>query len=286
MKVIEERLALHNGAAIPKLGLGTWFIPDDQAEKAVCQATLLGYRHVDTAQAYNNEQGVGHGIRSCGIPRDQLFVTDKVAAGAKSYAEAAASIDESLTKMGLDYLDLLLIHSPQPWGEWRGEKRYFDENKEVWCAMEDACHAGKVKSIGVSNFLQDDLESLLQTCSIQPAVNQLLVHIGNTPLSLMAFCREHHILVEAYSPIAHGEALKNEAIAAMAAQYGVSVSQLCIRYVLQLGCVALPKTANPLHMAENTQVDFEISNKDMETLKRLSFREYGEYSHFPVFSNK
>ena len=286
MKVIEERLALHNSAAIPRLGLGTWFIPDDQAEKAVCQATLLGYRHVDTAQAYNNERGVGQGIRNCGIPRDQLFVTDKVAAGAKSYAEAAASIDESLAKMGLDYLDLLLIHSPQPWGEWRSEKRYFDENKEVWRAMEDACRAGKVKSIGVSNFLQDDLESLLQTCSIQPAVNQLLVHIGNTPLSLMAFCREHHILVEAYSPIAHGEALKNEAIAAMAAQYGVSVSQLCIRYVLQLGCVALPKTANPLHMAENTQVDFEISDKDMETLKRLSFREYGEYSHFPVFSNK
>ena len=178
---------LSNGIEIPALGLGTWFIDDDKADKAVISAVKIGYRHIDTAQAYGNERGVGAGIKACGIPREELFVTSKVAAEAKTYDAAAKSIDETLDKMGLPYIDLMLIHSPQPWAEWRDDKRYFEENVQVWKALEDAYTAGKVKAIGVSNFLIDDLENLLSHCKIRPMVNQLLIHIGNTPAELIAY---------------------------------------------------------------------------------------------------
>ena len=187
--------------------------------------------------------------------------------------------------MGLDYLDLMIIHSPQPWAEFREEKRYFAENKEVWRALEDAYAAGKLRAIGVSNFLQDDLENLLADCRIKPMVNQVLLHITNTDRKLLDFCREQGILVEAYSPIAHGEALKNPSITQMARKYGVTPAQLCIRYVLQLGTVALPKTANPDHMRDNGAVDFQISPEDMQALEAMEkIESYGEFDMFPVFS--
>lgn len=254
--ILQETYRLENGVQIPKLGLGTWFIEDENAAQAVRDAVAAGYRLIDTAQAYGNERGVGEGLRTCGLPREQLFVTSKVAAEAKSYEAAARSIDETLAKIGLEYLDMMIIHSPQPWAEFRVENRYFAENKEVWRALEDAYAAGKLRAIGVSNFLRDDLENLLEDCRIKPMVNQILLHITNTDRALLDFCREQGILVEAYSPIAHGEALKNPAITQMARKYNVTPAQLCIRYVLQLGTVALPKTANPAHMRDNGAVDF------------------------------
>lgn len=285
--MLNETYTLSNGVKIPKLGLGTWFIDDDKAEDAVKEAVKLGYRLIDTAQAYGNECGVGEGVRNCGLPRNEIFVTSKVAAEAKSYESAAASIDETLSKIGLDYIDMMIIHSPQPWAEFRIEKRYFEENKEVWRALEDAYTAGKIKAIGVSNFLQDDLENILADCKIKPMVNQILLHISNTNTELIDFCNKNGILVEAYSPIAHGEALKNDAITAMAKKYGVSTAQLCIRYVIQLGTVALPKTGNPVHMKDNANVDFEISDEDMKALKEMEHIDnYGEFNVFPVFSGK
>ena len=285
--ILKETYTLENGVQIPKLGLGTWFIDDDKAAEAVRAAVKLGYRLIDTAQAYGNERGVGEGVRTCGIPRAELFVASKVAAELKTYASAAKSIDETLEKMGLDYLDQMIIHSPQPWNEFRVEKRYFEENKEVWRALEDAQAAGKVKVIGVSNFLKDDLENLLGSCRVKPMVNQILLHISNTDLELVEFCKAQGIQVEAYSPIAHGEALKNPAVAEMAKKYSVSAAQLCIRYVLQLGAIALPKTANPDHMANNADVDFTISEVDMQALKNMErIADYGEFNGFPVFSGK
>ena len=285
--ILNEYYTLANGVQIPKLGLGTWFIEDADAPEAVKQAAQIGYRHIDTAQAYGNEAGVGRGVKLCGVPREELFVTSKIAAEAKSYDAAAKSIEESLEKMGLDYLDLMIIHSPQPWAQFRADSRFFEENKEVWRALEDAYQAGKVKAIGVSNFLKDDLQNILDGCRVKPMVNQILTHISNTPLELIAFCKENGILPEAYSPIAHGEALKNREIADMAEKYGVSPAQLCIRYVLELGMVALPKTANPQHMESNASVDFRISDEDMDTLKKVrKIENYGEYSMFPVFSGK
>ena len=284
---LNETYKLSNGVVIPKLGLGTWFIDDDKVADAVKTAVNMGYRLIDTAQAYGNERGVGEGVRTCGLDRKDIFVTSKVAAEAKSYEEAAKSIDETLEKMGLDYLDLMIIHSPQPWTEFRVDNRYFKENKEVWRALEDAYKDGKVKAIGVSNFLQDDLENIMEDCKVKPMVNQILMHISNTNIELIEFCKKNDILVEAYSPIAHGEALKNKEITIIADKYKVSPAQLCINYVIQLGTVALPKTANPTHMKSNSEVDFTISDEDMKTLINMKkIESYGEFDIFPVFSGK
>ncbi|WP_028540256.1 aldo/keto reductase [Paenibacillus sp. J14] len=272
---------------IPNLGLGTWLLNNEQAERALKDAVSLGYRHIDTAQAYMNEEGVGKGIRTCGAAREELFITTKVAAEAKTFFTVTQSIDESLAKLSVDYIDLLIIHSPQPWVEFRGEKRYFEENKEVWKALEAAYKAGKVKAIGLSNFLQDDIENILTSCEIKPMVNQILAHVGNTPWELIDFCQKNDILVEAYSPIAHGAVLNHAEIKAIADKYGVSVAQLCLRYDIQLGLVVLPKTANPDHMRNNAELDFVISDADMEILKNIEpIQNYGEHSFFPVFGGK
>ncbi|OXL84040.1 2,5-diketo-D-gluconic acid reductase [Paenibacillus sp. SSG-1] len=285
--MFNETFKLSNGIEIPKLGLGTWLLDDEQAAQAVRDAVSLGYRHMDTAQAYMNEAGVGEAIRTCGVAREKLFITTKVAAEAKSYDAVTQSIHESLAKLGLEYIDLLIIHSPQPWTEFREEKRYFEENKEVWKAMEDAYRTGKVKAIGLSNFLKDDIENILAGCEIKPMVNQILAHVSNTPLELIEFCQKNDILVEAYSPIAHGAILGNTEVKSIADKYGVSVAQLCLRYDIQLGLVVLPKTANPDHMRNNAELDFVISDADMETLKNAEqIQDYGEHSFFPVFGGK
>ena len=190
--------------------------------------------------------------------------------------------------MGLDYLDQIIIHSPQPWVEVnQSENRYKEENRAVWKALEDAYKAKMVRVIGVSNFLQEDIENLLEVAEVKPMVNQVLCHISNTPSELVEYCQKNGITVEAYSPIAHGEVLHQPEIKAMADRYGVSVPQLCIRYTLQLGTVSLPKTANPDHMKTNAEVDFEIRAEDMETLKNFKkIENYGASSAFPVYGGK
>jgi diketogulonate reductase-like aldo/keto reductase len=285
MTVLDETYRLSNGVEIPRLGLGTWFIDDGEAAEAVRAAVEIGYRNIDTAQAYGNERGVGEGVRTAGVSRDELFVSTKLAAEIKDYDQAVAAIDGSLEKLGLERIDLMLIHSPQPWNDFRGGD-YADGNRAAWRALEDAHRAGRIRSIGVSNFQQHDLENILQGATLVPHVNQLLVHAGNTPSDLLAYCGSKQILVEAYSPIAHGAILQNPAVRAMAEKYGVSVPQLCIRYTLQLGTVSLPKTANPEHMRSNAEVDFEISGDDMDALRDLRDVDYGEHSAFPVYSGK
>lgn len=280
-----ETRTLSNDVTIPTLGLGTWFIDDDKAAQAVRDAVKAGYRNIDTAQAYGNERGVGEGVRTSSVARGDLFVSTKLAAEIKDYDGAVAAIDGSLETMGLDYLDLMLIHSPQPWDDFRGGD-YADGNREAWRALEEAYHAGKLRSIGVSNFLENDLDNILEHGSVAPHVNQILVHAGNTPSDLIDYCASKNIVVEAYSPIAHGEILNNEGVASIAEKYGVSVPQLCIRYTLQLGAVSLPKTANPEHMRSNAEVEFEISAEDMEALRNLDEKDYGESSAFPVYSGK
>ena len=276
---------LNNGVKIPALGLGTWLLNDEQTEQAVIDAISLGYRHIDTAQAYGNEKGVGEGVRKSGVDRQELFITTKVAAEEKTYEGAAASIDESLRKTGLDYFDLMIIHSPQPWKEVNQlDDRYFEGNIQAWKALEAAYKAGKVRAIGVSNFLREDLENLLENTEIKPMVNQVLCHIGNTPLELIEFCQSKEIKVEAYSPIGHGAILNRKDVKAIATKYDVSVAQLSLKYALQLGIVVIPKTSNPDHMKNNAELDFEISDADMETLKAIEkIDDYGEHSFFPVF---
>ena len=281
-----KEFVLSNGVKVPEIGYGTWLIGNDVAYDCVKTAIEVGYTHIDSAQAYGNEENVGKAIRECGLPREKIFLTTKVQAEYKSYEKAKKSIDKSLETLGLDYIDLILIHCPQPWMLFRGKRRFFKENKEVWRALEDAYNEGKVKAIGVSNFLVDDLENILEDCHIKPMVNQILCHIGNTPMDVIKFCQENDIVVESYSPIAHGAALKNPAIVKMAEKYDVSVAQLCIKYTLQLDTISLPKASSREHIIDNLKLDFEISEEDMIELIKLNEIDYGKDSMWPVFWNK
>lgn len=285
--ILQETFRLRNGVDIPKLGLGVWMIPDGEVARVVRDAVEIGYRHVDTAQAYGNERGVGEGLRASGVPREELFVTTKLAAECKSYGEAKTLIDGSLRKLGLDYIDLMLIHSPQPWAEFRDGEHFFEGNLEAWRALEEAHVAGKLGAIGVSNFEPEDLDNLIENGSTKPMVNQVLSHVGATPFDLIDYCRSEDILVEAYSPVAHGALVNAANLAPIAARYGVGVPQLCIRYCLQLGLLPLPKTANAAHLRDNAKVDFVISGADMKMLKGVDGgTDYGAASNFPVFGRK
>lgn len=283
--ILQETYTLSNGVKIPKLGLGTWMIEDNVVADAVKAAIDLGYRHIDTAQAYGNERGVGEGIRNSGIARDELFLQTKLAAEIKDYEGAKAAIDGSLETLGLDYIDLMIIHSPKPWADFAGDEHFFEGNLAAWKALEEAYEAGKIRAIGVSNFEKEDLDNLLDNAKVKPMINQVLAHISNTPFDLIDYATGKGVQVEAYSPIAHGKILDNAEIGAMADKYGVTIPQLCIRYVLQLGLVALPKTDNPAHMKSNAAVDFTISDADMDALKNIEpIKDYGDASVFPVYA--
>ena len=274
---------LSNGVKIPEIGYGTWLVDNKVAYNCVTMALDAGYRHIDSAQAYGNEENVGKAVREYPLKREEIFVTTKVMAELKTYKKAKKSIDDSLKRSGLDYFDLILIHCPQPWALYGGRRRYFKENIQVWKALEEAYKEGKVRAIGVSNFRVDDLENIINNCEIKPMVNQILCHIGNTPMDIIKFCQENGIVVESYSPIAHGRALKNEEIIKMAEKYKVSVAQLCIKYTLQLDTVSLPKASSKEHIEDNLKLDFEISEEDMIALIKLNEIDYGSDAMWPVF---
>ena len=282
-----ENIKLNNGIEIPCVGLGTWLIDNDKVDKVVCDAVKIGYRHIDTAQAYENEEGIGKGITNCGIPREELFVTTKIRAEYKDYDSAKKSVLESLKKMGLDYLDLVIIHAPQPWVEFREtDNNYYKENVDVWRALEDLYNEGKVKAIGVSNFHDYDLKNILDNCHIKPMVNQVLSHIGQTPFDIIEFCGKNDIVVEAYSPIAHGEAGRIDDVVRIAEKYNKSFAQICLKYQLQLGCIVLPKASSLEHLENNFDLDFEISDEDMDTLNKVKpLDDYGDHDFFPVFKH-
>ena len=281
--MLNERFTLSNGVTIPKIGYGTWMIEDSKAAQAVKSAIEVGYRHIDTAQAYQNERGVGEGIRSSGIDRQELFITTKLAAEIKNYTEAVDAINTSLDLLGLDYLDLMIIHSPKPWAAFQEEEHYFEGNVAAWQALEDAYNEGKIRAIGVSNFEKADLQNLFDHGTIKPMVNQILAHIGHTPFDLIDYCQGNQILVEAYSPIAHGEMMENQEITTLAKKYHVSVPQLAIRYCLQLDLLPLPKTASIEHMKNNVDVAFTISEEDLTRLKEITMNDYGSNNEIPVF---
>ena len=286
--MLEEKYTLNNGIEIPKLGLGTWLINGEKAKEVVKNALKLGYRHIDTAEAYGNEGEVGLGIKESGIPREEIFLTTKLVAEAKDYETAKKYIEESLNELDCDYIDLMIIHSPQPWAYVnQSDNRYELGNLEAWKALEEYYKLGKIKAIGVSNFQINDLKNIIENTEIKPAVNQILCHISNTPLEWIKYCKDNNILVESYSPIGHGEILKNEQIKSLANKYNVSVAQLCIKYTIQLGTVALPKASSKEHIEENSKLDFTISDEDMGTLKNIEhIKDYGKSSIFPVYGGK
>lgn len=267
---VSNTLTLNNGIEIPKIQLGTWLMNNNDAKKSVQEAVKLGYRGFDTAKDYGNELGVGKGIWNSDIERSELFLTTKIPTNVKDYSHTKEAIDQALTTFGLDYIDLLLIHSPQPWIEVnRTNDRHFEGNLENWQAMEEAVKAGKVRAIGVSNFLREDIDNILQHAEVVPAVNQIEVHIGHTPLDLINYCQDKGMIIEAYSPLSHGGLLTNPIIDKFAQKYEVSPAQLMLKYDLQLGCVVLPKSDAIQEMKQNLDLDFTLSSSDMEELKKL-----------------
>ena len=273
--VLEEFYKLNNGQRIPKIALGTWQTPNDVAATAVAAAIEAGYRHIDTAIAYENEAGVGVGLKaalkSTGIHRESIFVTTKIPAEVKNYDDAVRCIQESMDRLDAFHIDMMLIHAPRPWSEMDSTSgnRYYKENLEVWKALEEAYEAGKLRAIGVSNFEISDLNNLLAGARVVPAVNQIRVHIGHVPKDLIDFCEQSGILVEAYSPNATGRLLKVPKICAIAEKYHVSVPQLASRFVLQLGLLPLPKSVHDDRIRQNAQLDFEINSNDMAKLLKL-----------------
>lgn len=272
--IVDERYKLNNGQRIPKVALGTWQVGDDEAEAVVETSIAAGYRHIDTAIAYGNEAGVGRGIRAAmetqGLHRESIFVTSKIPAEVKTHDGTVACIQESMERLDCFHTDMMLIHAPKPWDEmWKPGHNYFAENLEVWKALEEAYAAGKFRAIGVSNFDVDDLKNIMDECSVMPAVNQVRVHIGHIPYELIEFCEQNGVLVEAYSPNAHGNLANVPAICSMAAKYDVSVPQLASRFILQLGLLPLPKSTHEERILQNADLDFEILPADMAELLEI-----------------
>lgn len=263
-----ETYTLSNGVTISKIGFGTWQIPDgEEAYQAVSYALEVGYTHIDTAQVYQNEASVGRAIADSSLSRKDIFLTTKIWNSNRSYDLAKKSIDESLNKLGVDYLDLLLIHWPNP----KSLRDHWKEaNAETWKAMEDYYKAGKVRAIGVSNFMQHHLEALLEKAEIKPMVNQILLAPGCPQEELVSFCRQQDILLEAYSPLGTGSIFKNDVAKQLAEKYHKSVAQVALRWSLQKGFLPLPKSVTPENIMSNLDIfDFELSADDEKKLDRI-----------------
>ncbi|MCX7522611.1 aldo/keto reductase [Microbacterium sp. STN6] len=256
-------IALNNGTAIPQIGLGTWPLDDDQVEQAIITAAELGYRHVDTAAKYGNETGVGRGIRSCGVPREEMFVTTKLDGGYQGDDRAIAGLDACLERMGLDYVDLLLIHWPLP------QRDLF---VSTWRTFEKLHEQGKARAIGVSNFKPDHLKTLMAQTGIVPAVNQIQLSPRIPRLDHRVFHGQHGIVTEAYSPLGAGsDLLENPSLRQIGQEYGKTPAQVVVRWHVQNGFVVIPKSKNSERMAQNLDVfDFELSRNDLLALDLLS----------------
>ena len=264
----EDIFTLYNGVEVPRLGFGTWLVENDVAPEVVKTAINAGYIHIDSAQAYGNESGIQIAIKNSLFERKDLFITSKVKAEIKNYEEAKKSIDESLKKLGTDYIDLMLIHCPQPWREYslKDGYRYEKENLEVWRAMCEAYKEGKLRSIGVSNFNIDDLKNIINNSDIKPMVNQIPIHLGNVWKELINYCREQNVMVESYSPLAHARLFSDEvknnvyykiynelkAIPELKAfDDSLNAAQTYLSYASSYSDIILPKASSIDHMLDN-----------------------------------
>lgn len=262
-------VTLNDGRSIPQLGFGTYQIEPDQTAKAVATALEVGYRHIDTAQMYDNEKGVGEGIRASGLDRDDVFVTSKLGNGNHAPDDARRSFDATLEALGTDHVDLFLVHWPLP-------TRYDGDFVSTWKVLEELHADGRARSVGVSNFQVAHLERLARECDLVPAVNQIEVHpyLGND--ELRAYGREHGIVTEAWSPIAQGAVLDDPTVVEVAQAVGKSPAQVVLRWHLQRGDVVFPKSVTPDRVRENFDVlDVELDEEQMQRLTALDRGEDG-----------
>lgn len=266
---MQEVVKLQNGVVMPRLGFGTWQAEDGQeCYEAVLKALEVGYRHIDTASIYKNEESVGLAIKDSGIPRDEIFVTTKLWNRSHTYDMAQEALARSLERLGLDYVDLYLIHWPNP---VTNRDNWQERNAEVWQAMEEALEQGKVRAIGVSNFMPHHLDALLETAKIKPMVNQIRLSPGICQPEIVARCRQEGIVLEAYTPFGDGELFSHPVVLAMADKYGVSVAKLVLAWSLQHDFVPLPKSVTPSRIASNFDAfGLTLSSEDMATLDNLS----------------
>ncbi len=268
MKKLTDTFTLANGVQIPCVGFGTWRIPDEEVAEAVCNAVGAGYRHIDTAAAYFNEEGVGRGICQCGVPRENLFVTTKLWNSERGYQTTLAAFEQSMKKLGLEYLDLYLIHWPA--NALQFPDTWAEINAETWRAFEELHRQKRIRALGVSNFLPHHLEALLKTATVVPAVNQIEFHPGCMHAETLEFCKKHGILVEAWSPLGRGKVLGDPEFTAIAARYAKTPAQLCLRWCLQHGTLPLPKSVTPARVQENAMIfDLEITPTDMHTIDAM-----------------
>lgn len=268
MKSLIDTFKLNNGKRIPCIGYGTFQTPDGKAvEEGVKEALNIGYRHIDTAYFYKNEKGVGKAIKESGIKREEIFVTSKLWNTDRGYENAKKAFERTMNNLGLEYLDLYLIH-------WPAIKKQFDNAEEInaktWEAFEEIYETGRVKAIGLSNFLPHHIDELMKTAKIKPMVNQIEFHPGFAQIETAKYCIENNIVVEAWSPLGQKEVLKNETLIKLANKYNKSTAQICIRWALQHSIIPLPKSVTPSRILENTQVfDFEINKEDMKIIDNI-----------------
>lgn len=262
-----QELTLNDGNTVPILGLGTYDATGDKGAKAVQMALEKGYRLIDTAAYYQNEEAVGKGIKASGVPREEIFVTTKLWRDQLSYEQAQEGFEASRQRLGLDYIDLYLIH-------WPANAKNYDNwqkaNADTWRAMEDLQAAGKIKSIGLSNFWSEHLEALAQTAKVTPAVNQIEFHPGYWQPEVTHYCKRQGITVESWSPLAQGRVLENETLKEIAERHQKTIAQICLRWIVQHEVMVIPKSSNPQRMEENKDIfDFELSDQEMEQIDNL-----------------
>jgi len=268
-KTLQDQMKLNNGVGIHCIGYGTFQTPVEETFQAVAKAIELGYRHIDTASYYQNEAGVGKAVRESGLPREEFFVTSKLWNSERGYEKTKAAFEKTMQELGLEYLDLYLIHWPANYLQFGAEAKKL--NAETWRALEDLYFEGRIKAIGLSNFLPHHIENLMETAQVKPMVNQIELHPGWLQSGTIKYCQDQEILVEAWSPLGRKEVLENPVLEEIAQKYGKSTAQLCVRWVLQHGVLPLPKTVSAERMAANAAVfDFEISAEDMQTIDSLS----------------
>lgn len=265
-----KHFLLNNGLQIPEVGFGTYKIDGDtQAAELVLKALNLGYRHIDTATVYGNEGGVGKALKQSGIPRNELFVTTKVWNDKRGYTGVLQSLEDSLLRLDLEYVDLLLLHWPA--NESQFPSNWKEINADSWRAMEELYQLGKVKAIGVSNFLDTHLEALLQTASVVPVINQLEFHPGYLVDETVQLCRAKDILVQAWSPLGRGRCLEDPILTQIADLHAVSTAQIALKWCLQKGILPLPKSSNEERMKQNLALyDFTLSEHEIAEINAIS----------------
>ena len=268
MKSISDTVKLHNGVDMPCVGLGTWQTTDLVTKYAVLSAFSHGYRHIDTAAAYGSEGGVGDAMKESGLAREEIFVTSKLRNACHGYKATLIEFDKTLKNLKTDYLDLYLIHWPNP-VQYRSTWKV--AMQETWRAFEELYQQGKIRAIGVSNFMPHHMDALMETAEILPMVDQLKLCPGITQPKIVSYCQEKNIIPEAYSPFGTGSIFRIPEMKLMAEKYNKSISQLCLRWCLQMGFVPLPKSANPMRIKENSEIfDFVLAKEDMEMIAGLT----------------